>query len=206
MGLPTWHCCRHPPISWHAGPARGAGRYDPGGGCCRDAWNPAAACGAICRRQRRARSGDRQDHGSWPTWSLHRPATPCAGTRARGHHVLRQVWGWRSITTCAIPAECAAFPAACAGKVHSPHVAATGNSAFICCCSSCREVGPDDIALLLHTSGTTSRPKLVPLTHGAIATNLEGLKHTYGLTPADTGAAPLLLPGPPHDGRLENTG
>ena len=28
------------------------------------------------------------------------------------------------------------------------------------------EPEPDDVALLLHTSGTTSRPKLVPLTHG----------------------------------------
>ncbi len=35
--------------------------------------------------------------------------------------------------------------------------------------------GPDDIALVLHTSGTTSRPKLVPLTHRnlcASATNV----------------------------------
>ena len=50
-----------------------------------------------------------------------------------------------------------------------------------------REVGPGDVAFLLHTSGTTSRPKLVPLTHGAIATNLAGLKQTYHLTSADTG-------------------
>ena len=28
---------------------------------------------------------------------------------------------------------------------------------------------PDDVALLLHTSGTTSRPKLVPLTHANLA-------------------------------------
>ena len=27
---------------------------------------------------------------------------------------------------------------------------------------------PDDIALVLHTSGTTSRPKIVPLTHRKI--------------------------------------
>src|SRR5258706_12043250 len=28
---------------------------------------------------------------------------------------------------------------------------------------------PDDVALLLHTSGTTSRPKLVPLSHANLA-------------------------------------
>src|SRR2546430_2690207 len=28
-----------------------------------------------------------------------------------------------------------------------------------------------DLALLLHTSGTTSRPKLVPLTHGNLVTS-----------------------------------
>ncbi len=28
---------------------------------------------------------------------------------------------------------------------------------------------PDDVALFLHTSGTTSRPKGVPLTHGNLA-------------------------------------
>jgi acyl-CoA synthetase (AMP-forming)/AMP-acid ligase II len=36
--------------------------------------------------------------------------------------------------------------------------------------------GPEDIALVLHTSGTTSRPKIVPLSHrnvGASATNIK---------------------------------
>lgn len=28
---------------------------------------------------------------------------------------------------------------------------------------------PDDVALFLHTSGTTARPKGVPLTHGNLA-------------------------------------
>ena len=31
--------------------------------------------------------------------------------------------------------------------------------------------GPDDVALILHTSGTTSRPKIVPLTHANLSTS-----------------------------------
>ena len=41
------------------------------------------------------------------------------------------------------------------------------------------------MAYLLHTSGTTSRPKLVPVTHQALKTNLSGLKDTYNLTEND---------------------
>ncbi|KAL4522647.1 hypothetical protein Ndes2526B_g01009 [Nannochloris sp. 'desiccata'] len=44
---------------------------------------------------------------------------------------------------------------------------------------------PTDVAFLLHTSGTTSRPKLVPITHGAVAANLEGLIKTYALSSKD---------------------
>jgi acyl-CoA synthetase (AMP-forming)/AMP-acid ligase II len=46
--------------------------------------------------------------------------------------------------------------------------------------------GPDDVALFLHTSGTTSRPKGVPLRHGNLMASLKNIKMTYGLTPADT--------------------
>jgi acyl-CoA synthetase (AMP-forming)/AMP-acid ligase II len=46
-------------------------------------------------------------------------------------------------------------------------------------------VKPTDVAFLLHTSGTTSRPKLVPITHGAVAANLEGLVKTYVLSATD---------------------
>lgn len=35
---------------------------------------------------------------------------------------------------------------------------------------------PDDIALFLHTSGTTSRPKGVPLSHANLAASLENIK------------------------------
>ncbi|KAH8548314.1 hypothetical protein BGW37DRAFT_431169 [Umbelopsis sp. PMI_123] len=44
---------------------------------------------------------------------------------------------------------------------------------------------PGDVALLLHTSGTTGRPKGVPLTHLNIATTMQNIINTYSLTPAD---------------------
>lgn len=45
---------------------------------------------------------------------------------------------------------------------------------------------PDDIAMFLHTSGTTSRPKGVPLTQTNLATSLMNIARTYELTSADT--------------------
>ncbi|KAJ2720541.1 hypothetical protein GGI07_004545 [Coemansia sp. Benny D115] len=44
---------------------------------------------------------------------------------------------------------------------------------------------PDDIALLLHTSGTTGRPKAVPLTHANIARSMLNIANTYELTNTD---------------------
>ena len=44
---------------------------------------------------------------------------------------------------------------------------------------------PDDVALFLHTSGTTSRPKGVPLTHGNLAASIKNIGDTYRLTPDD---------------------
>ena len=44
---------------------------------------------------------------------------------------------------------------------------------------------PEDVALFLHTSGTTSRPKGVPLTHGNLTTSLGNIVNTYDLTPQD---------------------
>jgi acyl-CoA synthetase (AMP-forming)/AMP-acid ligase II len=43
----------------------------------------------------------------------------------------------------------------------------------------------DDVALLLHTSGTTSRPKLVPLTHANLAASATHIGATLRLTPDD---------------------
>ncbi len=45
--------------------------------------------------------------------------------------------------------------------------------------------GIDDVALVLQTSGTTSRPKTVPLTHRNIFHSVSNIVETYALTPAD---------------------
>jgi acyl-CoA synthetase (AMP-forming)/AMP-acid ligase II len=45
---------------------------------------------------------------------------------------------------------------------------------------------PDDIALILHTSGTTSRPKMVPLTQRNITASAGHISRTLQLSPADT--------------------
>jgi len=44
---------------------------------------------------------------------------------------------------------------------------------------------PDDVALMLHTSGTTNRPKLVPLTHANLAASAHSIARTLELTPDD---------------------
>ncbi|TAQ91496.1 hypothetical protein B7494_g208 [Chlorociboria aeruginascens] len=44
---------------------------------------------------------------------------------------------------------------------------------------------PDDIALVLHTSGTTGRPKAVPLTHRNLTRTMKNIQITYKLTPKD---------------------
>lgn len=43
----------------------------------------------------------------------------------------------------------------------------------------------DDIALVLHTSGTTSRPKVVPLTHRNLTRTMDNIRATYELTSND---------------------
>ena len=45
--------------------------------------------------------------------------------------------------------------------------------------------GDDDIALVLHTSGTTSRPKLVPLRQRNLFASVDNIASTYGLVPGD---------------------
>ena len=47
------------------------------------------------------------------------------------------------------------------------------------------EAGADDVALVLHTSGTTARPKIVPLTHGNVTASAASIARTLSLTPAD---------------------
>jgi len=45
--------------------------------------------------------------------------------------------------------------------------------------------GLGDEALVLHTSGTTSRPKIVPITHQNIFYSVQNISSTYALSPAD---------------------
>ncbi|GJG88973.1 AMP-dependent synthetase [Gemmatimonadetes bacterium T265] len=44
---------------------------------------------------------------------------------------------------------------------------------------------PDDVALVLHTSGTTSRAKVVPLTHANLTASARHVADALALTPAD---------------------
>ena len=44
---------------------------------------------------------------------------------------------------------------------------------------------PDDVALMLHTSGTTSRPKLVPLTHRNLCASAAGVASVLELRESD---------------------
>jgi oxalate---CoA ligase len=43
-----------------------------------------------------------------------------------------------------------------------------------------------DIALVLHTSGTTARPKIVPLSHANVAASAQNISFTLALSDADT--------------------
>ena len=45
--------------------------------------------------------------------------------------------------------------------------------------------GPDDIAMILHTSGTTSRPKRVPIRHRNLAASAHNIARTYELSERD---------------------
>jgi acyl-CoA synthetase (AMP-forming)/AMP-acid ligase II len=47
------------------------------------------------------------------------------------------------------------------------------------------EPRPDDLALLLHTSGTTARPKIVPLRHRNLAVSAQNISDTLQLGPDD---------------------
>ncbi len=67
-----------------------------------------------------------------------------------------------------VPGEAAGdFSLAAEGPIHGPAAA------------------PDDAALVLHTSGTTSRPKLVPLTQGNLCASAAHIGAALALTPDD---------------------
>src|SRR5207302_10383790 len=44
---------------------------------------------------------------------------------------------------------------------------------------------PDDVALILHSSGTTGRPKRAPIRHRNLVASAANIVKTYGLGPAD---------------------
>jgi oxalate---CoA ligase len=50
-----------------------------------------------------------------------------------------------------------------------------------------------DVALVLHTSGTTSRPKIVPLTQANVCASARNVSHTLRLTVADRGLVIMPL-------------
>ena len=50
-----------------------------------------------------------------------------------------------------------------------------------------------DTALILHTSGTTSRPKRVPLSHANLSTSARNVAETYELTPDDVSLCVMPL-------------
>jgi acyl-CoA synthetase (AMP-forming)/AMP-acid ligase II len=52
---------------------------------------------------------------------------------------------------------------------------------------------PDDTALILHTSGTTSRPKRVPLSHLNLMTSARNVAETYQLTSDDVSLCVMPL-------------
>jgi oxalate---CoA ligase len=62
---------------------------------------------------------------------------------------------------------------------------AVDNAADVGTGSVPRPPGRDDIALVLHTSGTTSRPKLVPLTHANLMASAAAIASTLRLEPSD---------------------
>jgi oxalate---CoA ligase len=51
----------------------------------------------------------------------------------------------------------------------------------------------DDVALLLHTSGTTSRPKMVPLRHRNLTASIDNIANTYRLGADDVAMCVMPL-------------
>lgn len=51
--------------------------------------------------------------------------------------------------------------------------------------SASRAPAADDVALILHTSGTTSRPKIVPLLQSNVAASAQHIRDSLDLTPED---------------------
>ncbi|GHJ89791.1 hypothetical protein NliqN6_6193 [Naganishia liquefaciens] len=73
------------------------------------------------------------------------------------------------------------------GKQQGQGMVANANQA-----DGSNQVLEQDVALVLHTSGTTGRPKAVPLTHLNLLTTMRNICNTYEFTPADRGL--LVMP------------
>lgn len=75
----------------------------------------------------------------------------------------------------------------CTGAQHPGTLRAKSGNARIATPSggNLEAAQPDDLALFLHTSGTTSKPKGVPLSHRNLAASLTNIVATYDLSPSD---------------------
>jgi acyl-CoA synthetase (AMP-forming)/AMP-acid ligase II len=69
-------------------------------------------------------------------------------------------------------------------NANSPRVSSVSTGGF---------ASPSDVALMLHTSGTTSRPKLVPLTQRNLVTSARSIRSTLQLTAEDRGLCVMPL-------------
>src|SRR3989441_6859587 len=93
----------------------------------------------------------------------------------------------RRVVVAAAPVGCAAAPVGCVDvSVTFDQLldsSSTVGDAEIGAAQ--RAVGPDDVAYILYTSGTTSTPKGVQLTHGGLVENMWHIGERQHLTPAD---------------------
>lgn len=82
-------------------------------------------------------------------------------------------------------AGCAALPHRRARLLFTEHGGCTVEGPAVAAAAAHGAPSPDDDALLLYTSGTTSRPKAVPLTHRNLLTSAHNVAHSYALTAED---------------------
>lgn len=79
------------------------------------------------------------------------------------------------------------------GKVVEVEIKSDGRLAFDAPRGRVEAPGPDDVALVLHTSGTTSRPKRVPLRHRNLLASVQNIAESYELTPDDVSLCVMPL-------------
>ena len=98
----------------------------------------------------------------------------------QGHHPGREAAGALGI------------PAVSAGLDERGAVTLSRDGTALTASKDAEVPSPEDVALFLHTSGTTSRPKGVPLTHANLIASLANIGDTYDLTPDDV--AMVVMP------------